>query len=170
VHEPFAEWGWGHNIMFVNSETWLLGTQDSGYWRTTDSGESWTQVSKVNMQHGGTGLLITPRGVLYMGAANTVLRSTDQGASWRKVGPETPDGYYTVGSDGTYLYIQRSNTGDSVSEPSPFYISPIDDGITWQPQPGGQTFDNGPFDLLFDPTSGVMVASNWLGGVWRLTV
>jgi hypothetical protein len=168
VHRAISSWGWGHNVMFIDSTTWLLATQSDGFWRTTDSGRTWNRVSNELMMHGGGTLLRTPNGALYTGASRSMLRSTDNGATWRRVGPESSDGFYDIVSDGTYLYMQRSNTGLPVSPPSPYYISPISDGVNWSAQPGGQTFENGPFGMVYDSVNGVIVSSNWLGGLWRL--
>ena len=55
IHPPTGTWGSGHSIWFLgDSRTWLLGTQDAGFWRTSDSGASWTQVVKdEGIMHGG---------------------------------------------------------------------------------------------------------------------
>jgi hypothetical protein len=36
-----------------NSNTWLVGTQGGGYWRTADGGTTWTKVSDKCIMHGG---------------------------------------------------------------------------------------------------------------------
>jgi hypothetical protein len=163
-----SSWGWGHNVMFINTTTWIVATQDDGFWRTTNSGGSWTRVSNELMMHGGSDIFRAPNGVLYMGASKSLLRSTNDGASWSRVGPVSNDGYYTIGFDGTNMWIQRSNTGDATTSPTTYYTSNVNDGINWTPQPGGQTFTNGPFDVVFDSVNRVLIASHWLHGVWRL--
>jgi hypothetical protein len=86
--------------------TWLLGTQSSGYWRTTDSGATRIRVSTTNMQHGGTAAYVSKSGVLYVGALSNVLRSTDDGFTFSAVASHTSDGYYAIIGDGNFLYTQ----------------------------------------------------------------
>ena len=170
VHRAGGSWGWGHYVFFIDSTTWLVATQGSGYWRGTNSGASWTKVASENMTHGGGALYKAANGVLYAGASNTVLRSTNGGASWTRVGPQMQDGYYAIVSDGARMYIQSGNTGGNTLDPDPpFYTSPENDGVTWTPQNGGAAPfpENGPFYAVFDPTSGIIMSSNWLAGVWR---
>src|SRR5260221_993379 len=50
-----AGWSHGNVATFLgNDHTWLLGTQDRGFWRTADSGATWKQVSTAGITHGGT--------------------------------------------------------------------------------------------------------------------
>jgi hypothetical protein len=163
-----SSWGWGHNVLFIDTNTWIVATQEDGFWRTTNAGASWAKVSNELMMHGGCEMFRAPNGVLYMGASKSLLRSTNNGASWSRVGPVSNDGYYTIGNDGTNMWIQRSNTGNATTEPTTYYTSNVNDGVTWTPQPGGQTFGNGPVDVVFDSVNRVLVASHWLYGVWRL--
>jgi photosystem II stability/assembly factor-like uncharacterized protein len=164
-------WGHGHYIMFISSTTWLLGTQEDGFWRTTNSGQSWTQVTAHNMQHGGTQLYRAANGVLYVGAQGQILRSTDDGQSWNEVGPNAgADGYYAIMGDGTTMWAQSANTGGNTSDPDPpYYSSPESDGVNWSPYNANLTFpDNGPMSMVFDSVNGIIYSSNWLAGVWRL--
>ena len=168
THGPRPGWGAGNYALFITSSTWLLGTQGNGFWRTTDSGTTWTQVSTVAMQHGATQLYRAATGTLYVGALHTLLRSTDGGASWTAVGPNTPDGYNAVIGDGTTLYAQPANTGASSSGLHPYYVSAETDGTVWTAQ-NGQTFTDGPMSLAVDRQNGIVYSSNWDAGVWRLT-
>ena len=78
VHEPRPGWGAGHSVKFLynpalgigNSQTWLLGTQGAGYWRTTDSGATWTKVSSNNITHGGSTIYYAQNKVLYASDPN----------------------------------------------------------------------------------------------------
>ena len=63
-----------------NSQTWLLGTQGAGYWRTTDSGATWTKVSDNNITHGGSTIYYAQNKVLY--ASGRTMHSSDNGATW----------------------------------------------------------------------------------------
>jgi hypothetical protein len=162
--------GAGHSIFFLgNASTWLLGTQGHGFWRTTDSGTTWTQVSTVDMQHGGARPFYAKTGVLYVPALSTILRSTDNALSFASVGPQTPDGFYDVIGDDRRLYAQSGNTGGNSTGPKPYLTSPEGDGITWTPL-NDQTFDDGPYRMAFDSVNGVVYSANWNSGVWALKV
>jgi hypothetical protein len=168
---PGSSWGQGHSIWFLgDSNTWLLGAQYGGYWRTTDSGDTWGQVSTTNMQHGGTSAFVSKTGVLYVGALSNVLRSTDNGLTFTSVAPSTSDGYYAVIGDGNFLYTQLGNTGgNGTGQPQPYVVSSEDDGTTWTPY-NSQTFSDGPYRMTFDPINRIIYSSNWNAGVWALKV
>ena len=171
LHQPQGSWGKGHYVFFINSTTWLLGTQDAGFWRTTNSGSSWTKVSNEHIQHGGGQLYRASTGVLYTGALNTLLRSTDNGASWSRVGPTTSDGYNAIIGDGTTMYAQRANTGMATTAAAPYVVSRESDGLTWTPHNNGaQTFGNGPINMVYDATNRIIYSSNWRAGVWKLAL
>ncbi len=169
-HLPMA-WDHGHSIWFLgNSATWLLGAQYGGYWRTTDSGTTWTQVSMQNMQHGGTSAYYSKTGVLYVGALSQILRSTDNGLTFTLVAPHTSDGYYAIVGDGNTMYSQLGNTGANGTGADQSYIASSEsDGTTWKPY-NTQTFRDGPYRMAFDPANRVIYSSNWNAGVWALKV
>lgn len=161
-------WGAGHSIWFVgDSQSWLLGTQSDGYWRTGDGGESWTQVIDLDMQHGGVDAYYAKTGVLYVGALGQILRSEDDGITFDLVGPATSDGYYSIVGDGTLLYAQLGNTGSNTSGPQPFVVSAEDDGFEWTVF-NEQTFSDGPYRMEHDPVNGIVYAASWNEGVWAL--
>jgi hypothetical protein len=169
-HLPAGSWGTGHSVFFLgDSNTWLVGTQAAGYFRTSDAGATFTQVSTVVMQHGGTNSFVSKTGVLYVGAFSNVLRSTDNGLTFTKVAPYTGDGYYAIIGDGNMLYTQLANTGSHGGAPASYVTSPETDGTTWTAQ-NGQTFSDGPYRMAFDPVNKIIYSSNWNAGVWALKV
>lgn len=120
IHQPLSGWG-GDNrwIAFLgNSATWLLGTQNAGFWRTADAGKTWTKVTDVVRQDGGGGIYRARNGVWYVAALQTLLRSTDDGRSWSRVGPQVNGGYYAVIGDGNLIYTHAANTGASATGPT----------------------------------------------------
>ena len=74
-----------------------------------------------------------------------------------------------VGNDGTHLWAQRSGAQRGAQSSSvAFYVSPINDGVNWTLQPGGQVFTNGPNNMYYDAANRTMWSSNWTEGVWRI--
>jgi hypothetical protein len=169
VHEPLAGWGTGHAVHFLynpelglgSASTWLLGTQGAGMWRTTDAGATWNKVTDVGIQHGGGKIYYTKAGVLYATSGDKNIRSTDNGATWTAVGPG--GGYNAIIGDGTTLYTAKC------FGPTPFMTSAETDGTTWTAL-NAQQFDQGPFEMQFDPTNGIVYGSLWGAGVWALKV
>lgn len=88
--------GYGHNIFILrnpalglgSSSRWLLMTQGAGTWLTTNAGTSWTQVySTHSMGHGGTQIVWSDSGTIYLGGDDGLIKSTDLGASWTFIDP-----------------------------------------------------------------------------------
>jgi photosystem II stability/assembly factor-like uncharacterized protein len=177
THFP-GGWGAGLAVNFLyeptlgigDANTWLVGTQwAAGFYRTSDGGGSWQNVSAQPMMHGGTGVYYSKNGTLYSGADQQILRSSDNGVSWKLVGPSFSDGYYKVIGDGTSLYAQEADTGGNSAGPQPYITSAESDGVAWTAY-NDQTFSDGPFDMAFDGADGIVYSSNWRDGVWALKV
>jgi photosystem II stability/assembly factor-like uncharacterized protein len=167
-HAPMSGWGAGHGISFLkDSSTWLLATQVDGYWRTTDSGSTWTRVSDHNSMHGACIATYSKAGVLYVGANNQIMRSTDDGVSFTFVGPKVADGYYQVVTDGTSLFAQEANTGANSQGNQPYVTSPDGDGLTWSAF-NDQMFSDGPYRMDVDAANHIIYSANFNDGVWAL--
>jgi hypothetical protein len=163
-------WSMGHSIKFLyqpelgigDSNTWLLGTQGPGYWRTSDAGKTWTKVAETGIAHGGGTSYYTKDGVLYASGNPKNLRSTDNGETWTEL---SVGGATCIFGDGKRLYSAP------VWGMNPFFVSEESDGLTWEPQAGGQVFENGgPYEMVFDPINGILYASMWELGVWAMKV
>jgi hypothetical protein len=176
VHDPIAGWGYGHAINFLyapelglgDSQTWLLGTQGDGQWRTTDGGKTWTQVIKADIFHGGSDVYYTKNGYVYVAGYKPCLwRSKDNGATW-ETAANIADGCTGLIGDGNLIYTAPSYSQGE----QPMYVSPETDGKTWTKYKGGaQTWnDGGPYEMAFDPVNGIIYSSNWFQGVWALKV
>jgi hypothetical protein len=167
VHQPQSGWGAGHAITFLynpelkigDKNTWLLGTQGNGLWRTTDAGQNWTKVSDNSIQHGGGTVHYTKTGVLYATGGSQNMMSTDNGLTWTGIGPG--GGYNGIGSDGTHLYTAKCFAD------GPFITSLETDGKTWSDF-NAQKFHQGPFEFARDATNGILYAGNWGDGMWAL--
>jgi MYXO-CTERM domain-containing protein len=166
VHDPGA-WSSGHSIKFLynpalgigNSQTWLLGTQSAGYYRTADAGATWTKVSNTSITHGGGDIYYSAKGVLYASGAETTMRSTDNGVTWNPVGPNDT---WAIAGDGTTMF-----TGKGWGSNLPFYASQESDGVTWMPY-SDQKIPDGPYEMVYDSTNAILYSSSWFSGVWAL--
>jgi photosystem II stability/assembly factor-like uncharacterized protein len=182
VHNPpAAASGLGYYVEFLydpplglgNKNTWLLGTQSGGYFKTTDAGTTWKQVTAFNMAHEGMHTYYANNGTLYAGAQGAPMRSTDNGSTWTQLnvtGGGTWVGYFTtVFGDGTNLYANPNGFGKNVG--APYYTSPATDGTTWKVLGGGTpAFLSGPMQMAFDPANHILYASMFEVGVWALKV
>jgi hypothetical protein len=163
THRPVDGWGTAHGIWFINSTTWLLGTQGNGYWRTTNSGASWQRVTTVNMIHGGGQLYRSPSGALYITGYRTVLRNADgTGATWTSIGGS--DGMGVIG-DGNFLYHGPYFPGQGSGR---YVRAPESNPTSWTPF--NHTVMNGPYKMAFDPVNRIVYATSWETGVLALKV
>jgi hypothetical protein len=169
VHDPMPGWGTGHAITFLynpalglgDANTWLLGTQGPGQWRTTDAGATWKKVADNGIQHGGGKTYYTKAGVLYATGGNQNMRSTDNGATWSLVGPG--GGYNGIVGDGKNLYTAKC------FGPTAILMSPETDGTKWT-DTSSQQFAQGPFEMAFDSVNGIVYNASWGAGMWAMKV
>ena len=171
IHPPFdGSFSGGDNVFFLyrpsenpeetigNPQTWLFGSQGTGFFRTTDSGQNWTQVTDIVMTHGGGAAYYTDAGVLYIATNNGVLRSEDNGENWTTVYPS--NSYIGLIGDGKHLW-----TGAHFS--AKFLFAPEDNDTNWT-EFNSQQFDEGPFEMAFDPARRILYSANIRAGVWAL--
>jgi hypothetical protein len=151
--------------------TWMLGCQGAGYWRTSDAGATWTKVLSANMVHGGDQIYYSNNGALYTGAdASGPWRSIDNGITWQPVELIPTSAYYlSVTCDGYSLYTAAFNTQ------GPLYVSPESDGFDWKTylQPDGTTptLPMGTFEMALDSTNRIMYFSSpqsAAAGIWAM--
>jgi hypothetical protein len=170
VFEP----GWSHGncAWFMDSNTWLLGTQDHGYFRTTDGGRTWSNVYSIGMTHGGVELYRSPTGAYYAGALQFPIRSADFGATWSQVKEGLPYASYGgIVGDGDLLYTSSSCACDGEPFDNPYFTAPEKEGTPWTAyRAGAQKFKNGPYDMALDKTRGILYSANWDEGVWALRI
>jgi hypothetical protein len=176
IHDPIpgVSGNGGYYVFFLydprsgqgDSHTWLFMTQPggtgSGWWRTTNSGTSWTQASTYPMTHGGSNIYYTKDGTLFASGETQIMRSTNNGVSWTPITNGLPYTYFlTVIGDGNTLYTGPGLTGGE------FYTSSETDGLTWK-KFNSQTFSHGPGRMAFDSANGIMYASCGTAGLWAL--
>lgn len=180
AHMPQASWPAGSmGIHFLyspdlttgDSQTWLVGADGNGFWRTTDSGKTWKQVStKDNIPHGGHQIYYGSGGYVYAGATPYAVRSMDNGETWEEMTQLPFSYYYSVYGDGTNLYTQKSFTGANGGDPAGYYTAPEGDSLSWVAMPGGQKFTDGPFRMGFDSANRILYSANWDAGFLALKV
>jgi photosystem II stability/assembly factor-like uncharacterized protein len=179
VHDPIPSWtvgSMGVNFLYHpgsgtgDANTWLVGTDGDGFWRTSDAGETWTKVFDSGITHHGQNVLFTSDGVLYAGAATYPARSRDNGVTWEHVsGGLEYAYYYTVATDGDFLYTMIAHTGSHGRDAQPYVMSPVSDGENWTPYRGGaQRFLGGPFNIEFDSVNRIFYSANWGTGLLAL--
>ena len=175
IHQPDSRWGGlGYFVSFLSDpahnagdgNTWLLGTQASGYWKTSDAGKTWKQVATQQMPHEGSHVFYASDGTLYSGGFGHPMRSTDNGDTFTVL-DQTPNGSYCgVLGDGTTLYIQQNGF---TNPDAPYMTSPERDGTTWTTfGDGSQKFTGGPFQGGYDPVNKILYASMYESGLWAL--
>jgi photosystem II stability/assembly factor-like uncharacterized protein len=170
VHNPpNTRWAGGYNIFFLydpergigDERTWLFGTQAEGYWRTEDAGESWTQVSTVDMDHGGGSIYYGSDNTLYVSGAPHVLRSKDNGKTFEPLTPTSFSYFLTIIGDGTRLYTANHHGGRMRSA-----LESTD--TAWSDLGGDDPWftSAGPFEMQFDKTNRIMYSAHTGAGVF----
>jgi photosystem II stability/assembly factor-like uncharacterized protein len=173
------------------------GNAERGVFKTTDAGRSWTKVLYVDEYTGATDLVMDPRNaaVLYAatyqrlrkaygfnggGPGSAIYKSTDAGATWRKLENGIPPGdkgriglaiaqsnpnvliatIEHAGAGGTYRTEDAGATWKrmSATNPRPMYyskptIDPIDDRRVWLPGTSIVMSEDGGATFSEAPTS-----------------
>jgi hypothetical protein len=169
AHDPPAslKGGYGMAVFFLfdpakkigNKDTWLFTAQEGGFFRTTDGGETWANVYKNSMTHGGNQLYRASDGTLYSGGYQFPARSTDNGANWEQLKSGlTYSWYMGIIGDGKNIYTGSTNKNQ------PFFVSPEADGKTWKAF-NSQTFSAAPFEMALDPVNRILYSASWEEGL-----
>ena len=186
-HNPGTSpaWGTGNNVFFLNnSSSWLVGCQNSGFYKTTNSGTSWTTVSSNNITHGGLYFCTyCPADKAYYVAMDGqgILRSTDNCSTFTSIpGFGFSNGWQHTAYDGQFLYTHQgfpigySNYGENPMVymiPGPNVVAQnYGDQILYSPgnPPNYPGVVNGPVCSAYDPVRRIVYTVNWSSGVWKL--
>lgn len=177
AHPPQGTWPVGSaGIAFLknlspalgNGSTWLFMTDGDGFWRSSNSGSSWTKVSTANSPHGAAKTTYDSAGNLYSGGTPYPMKSTDNGLNWVELTGAGFSYWYVLQPYGSTIYTRVSfATQAGFGGTSPFVVS-TNAGTTWAAQPGSQSFTNGPAGMFVDSVNGLIYAANWNAGLWVL--
>jgi photosystem II stability/assembly factor-like uncharacterized protein len=183
LHMPPSGWPWQTNkgIQFLydpdkkfgdnTMRTWLVETDGFGFWRTTDAGSNWTQVSNTSGAHATPQAYYASTGALYCASGTGIMRSTNNGATWSALNGIPYGTYGGLQGDGNVMYTSNACACEVANYNELYITSPETDGQTWTPyQGGGQRFNNGPNLLKFDRVNRIMYAAQWADGIWALKV
>lgn len=144
----------------IDGSTWFWAEGFGGLWRTVDGGASWQHV----YDEGYATATIVPAadGSWLTGGVFSILRSTDEGASWAAI-PDSPGSDVLTGDD-ELLFSSRNG----------FYArAAADDPTTWTAMPT-PTFPSPEYvvtwDLRYDPDHRILYSLNSRNGFWRIVV
>jgi hypothetical protein len=171
--EPTWNGGEGQLFYFLdNDHTWIWGSQSNGFYRTEDSGATWTQLldnmgkSFTTSHLQGAGLYRSKKGVTYLAAADNFMRSVDT-LTWTALPMTNPIGG-GITSDGTTMYLSRCFFGDfCAADAQVFMSSPEDDGVTWSFINGAPTIGRGA-EMHYDTGHHLLFSSAGDQGFWRV--
>ena len=180
VHQPASGMDVGQGIAFLynpalsqgDANTWLVGAgYNSGLFRTTDAGSTWTQVNGLQEDHGGFDAHYSTQGFVYIGASNGVYRSTDNGVTWVNESQGALATWtYSVIGDGKFLYSSPAFVGQAFNQP--YFISTEggpNEGTQWTAF-SSQVIPNGPWKMVLDSANRIIYSSNWSSGAWASTL
>ena len=158
-------------------DTWIWTAEATGgkigTWRTSDAGRSWIRVDRNEHPHGQMQIYQPDNGgVVFMPALHSdlgagVLRSTDYGETWTRVGIAI-DQAVVFGTPKRVYAMYAWACGGCLLDPS----------LQSAPQPGisGWARMSTPLEMaigpaqtamVFDGTNHIVLTANWRGGLWR---
>lgn len=162
--------GEGQIIFFLDSSTtWLWGSQNNGFWRTEDSGQTWVQIPGMATSHlQGTRMHRAKDGTFYIPAGDGIWRSPDGKANTWELIPGTGPIVGAIVSDGTTMYASTCY-GGGVCDQIRILTSLETDGRTWAEMPNVPKLKHGG-NLGYDAGHKLLFSSNLISGLWRVRV
>lgn len=164
--EPSWNGNEGQVIFFMgSSNTWLWGSQTSGFWRSGDSGTSWQAIVGMTTSHlQGSQLVRVEDGTFFVAGADGIWRSPDGLASTWELMPDTGPIVGGLVTNGTNLFASTCYFANFCS---PRYLrSPQTDGRTWTAMTSPTISQGGT--MGYDKGHNLLYSSNLQGGLWRV--
>jgi hypothetical protein len=149
-------WTEGAGPHILGGGEWVIGTFQGGTYYTSNSGETWENVSPgMNLD-----MYRAVDGTYYVASDYGVQRSSD-GHDWETV-PGSPNSFGMMG-DGERLFTSARTAGNG----QPYYTSPENDGTTWTPL-ATPNMENGAVFTEYDADHHVMYFAATQSGLWRV--
>jgi hypothetical protein len=164
---PSAITGWseGASLAILGPTTYLLTFGfGGGAWYSDNEGDTWTEVVPGNFDGSYTGGTANVDGVLYLGGANSLYKSTSDplGSAFEKI--EGSAKVTVMISDGTNLYGGYAWNYDG----NPMYSAPLSNLATWTQNTTAPSMGRGPYQMAYDPVHHVIYSASIGAGLWRM--
>jgi hypothetical protein len=172
------------SVFFINTgnatttrKTWLyLGQMTGGNigtWRTSN-GVNWTKVERNEHPHGSSQIYQPDNsGVVYMAGMYSslgwgVLRSTDYGQTWAKVGPNANETVVTGTSKNLYTMYGWPQGAGQVHNPA-FMVGAQPGTGAWvtPATPAGLTQGAAWIQVMNNGSRNILIGAMWNAGLWR---
>jgi hypothetical protein len=139
------------NPIFIDAQTYVVdaqgwGSGTGGLFRTTNGGASWQQVTTMEPSYPPP--LVASNGAIYWPSGSTLLKSTDAGVTWTRVGGGLQN-IHPIELPGGRL---ASVGGNSI-------VMSSDGGTTWQPI--GATLPYAPAGLVYSVNRRAFFIWHW---------
>ena len=167
--EPGWDGNEGQVVFFLNdSNTWLWGSQNNGFWRSGDRGQSWQAIHGMTTSHlQGSQLVRTRDGTFYVAGSDGIWRSHDGAASTWTLMQDTGPIAGGLVANGTNMF---ASTCYFPGFCNPRYLrSPEADGRQWTPLENSPNLSQGG-TMAYDEGHKLLYSSNLQGGLWRVVL
>ncbi|PID88157.1 MAG: hypothetical protein CSB06_01575 [Bacteroidia bacterium] len=157
-------------------KTWIVGATTGGVWKTTDGGESWTNLSSTfsNLSLSALAMAASDHNVLYLGTGesfpgsaqlpgNGIWKTTDKGNTWTQLDATVNEKFYYVNR----LVVSPSDPNIVLAATQQGIFKTTDGGTTWREV---YTGDYGIQSLVEDPSDfSILYATEYGRGVLKST-
>jgi hypothetical protein len=168
--QPSWDGSEGQVIFFLeNSDSWLWGSQNNGFWRSGDHGASWTAITGMTTSHLQSSQLVRAAdGTFFAAGADGIWRSPNGLANNWSLVPDTGPIVGGLVSNGKNMFASTCYFPDFC--PAPRYLKSAEtDGRNWTALPNSPQVKVGG-TMGYDPGHSLLYSSNLKGGLWRVVV
>lgn len=152
-----------------NPQTWLWGSQFSGFWRTEDSGLTWQMIPGIRAGHyQGSSIYRRQDGTFFLASVDGIWRSPDGRAATWKLVPNTGPVVGGIVSDGNSIYASTCYMAGFCKK-ARLLVSAENDGLAWREIAIPDQIAIGG-TLAYDAKHRLLYSSNMIDGLWRMVV